>query len=72
MEFRNTANDFTDDELRFAEMKIQDCDIELMIDLNLPDFDVCQITVIGIMAAKLNNKPKRIPSAVNRHLIDLK
>jgi hypothetical protein len=42
-----------------------------MICFSLLDFDVCQITVIGIIAAKLNAKPKRIPSAVNRHFTDL-
>ncbi len=37
----------------------------------LPDLDVCQITTIGIIAAKLNIKPKRTPSARNRHFTDL-
>ncbi len=71
---KKTSFFYTEDEVGFdAEMIVQIKMIKefIIIFFSLPDIDFCQMITIGIIAPKLNVKPKRRPSAVNRHFTDL-
>jgi hypothetical protein len=65
---------YAEDEIEFDTkmiVKLRMIKKFIIIFYSLLDANVCQITTIGIKADKLNIKPKKIPSIVNRNFTDL-